>query len=121
MVGDLDSAVPLWVGILTRGRGFSGNNSSLLLYLTARRGTHAAVAMGSSIMRSTSFYCACRVNRLYRAVSYEMVGNFLAACNEHEAVEKLVIEGYASPPEPRLVLAMNTNRGIRCAYQEPEY
>lgn len=46
-----------------------------------------------------------------------MVGNFLAACNEHEAAEKLVVEGGASPPEPRLVLAMNTNRGIRCARQ----
>lgn len=117
------SAVPLWVIALVTLAGTTilrENGSLFLLYFTAQRVvrvTHAAVAMISAVRRSTLFPCTRRVNRLYRAASYEIVGNFLAACNENEAAAKVAVEGDASPPEPRLVLAMNTNRGIRCAYQ----
>lgn len=49
-----------------------------------------------------------------RASSYQMAGNFLAACNEHEAAAKLIAEGAVLPPEPALSLSMDTNHGIRC-------
>ncbi|CAM9232430.1 unnamed protein product [Hapterophycus canaliculatus] len=47
-----------------------------------------------------------------RASSYQMAGNFLAACNEHEAAVRLVEEGRALPPPPALAVAMDTNFGI---------
>lgn len=42
-----------------------------------------------------------------------MAGNFLAACNEHEAAARLVEEGHVLPPEPEFTIAMDTNFGIR--------
>ncbi|CAM9639097.1 unnamed protein product [Scytosiphon promiscuus] len=48
-----------------------------------------------------------------RASSYQMAGNFLAACNEHEAAARLIEEGHALPPTPAVTVAMDTNFGIR--------
>lgn len=41
-----------------------------------------------------------------------MTGNFMAACNEHEAAAKLVSEGAVALPAPALAAAMDTNFGI---------
>ena len=57
----------------------------------------------------------------FRAMSYQMAGNFLAACNEHEAAVKLVADGDVLPPEPQLALSMDINRGIRCASKYHTY
>ncbi|CAM9220388.1 unnamed protein product [Ectocarpus sp. 13 AM-2016] len=48
-----------------------------------------------------------------RAVSYQMTGNFLAACNEHEAAVKLAEQRQVLPLAPALALGMETNFGIR--------
>lgn len=42
-----------------------------------------------------------------------MAGNFLAACNEHEAASRLVEDGHAQPPPLALAVAMDTNFGLR--------
>lgn len=41
-----------------------------------------------------------------------MVGNFLAACNEHEAAAKLVSESAVQSPDSGLLIAMDTNFGV---------
>lgn len=47
-----------------------------------------------------------------RAASYQMVGNFLAACNEYEAAAKIVSAGLVKQPKPDLMVAMDTNHGV---------
>lgn len=53
-----------------------------------------------------------RANCKIRASSYQMIGNFLAACNEHEEAAKLIADGAGSQPASALLVAMDTNFGI---------